>query len=46
MHHALMHRGPAVGVTESSLMGATITVNGLTLVVRRDVRALMAALGG
>jgi hypothetical protein len=45
MHHALMHRGPTVSVTESSLTGATITVNGLTLVVRRDVRGLMAALG-
>ncbi len=46
LHHALIHRGPTTSVVDSSLSRATIAVNGLRLLVRRDVRALMAAIGG
>ena len=43
MHHALVHRGPRATVEFANLDRATIAVNGITLHIRRDGRALMAA---
>jgi hypothetical protein len=46
MHHNLIHRAPTTGLVESDFVRAVVRVNGDELEVRRDVRALMAALEG
>ncbi len=43
LHHALVHRGPRAVVEDANLDGATVTVNGITLDIKRDGQALMTA---
>lgn len=45
MHHQLVHRAPKSRLLNSSLIRATIGINGTSLEVVRDVGALMAVLG-
>lgn len=43
-HHQLVHRAPSSSLTLSSLDGAELKVNGLLLIIDRDLTTLMAAL--